>query len=132
MYTDGYHAKFEPTESSITGWLEGLDKIDAVQCPKAGGECHNRDGMRSKLAVSPSAYWHTCTACCGECSSRDGCEFLCPMVADQVRREREEREEQLARDAAEVERNRAAAWNGGLRRRPGTTGNPRRTASTGV
>ena len=124
MYTDGYHAKFEPTESSITGWLEGLDKIDAVQCPKAGGECHNRDGMRSKLAVSPSAYWHTCTACCGECSSRDGCEFLCPMVADQVRREREEREEQLARDAAEVERNRAARLEWGAAPPPWHYGEP--------
>lgn len=46
------------------------------------------------------------------------------MVADQVRREREEREEQLARDAAEVERNRAARLEWGAAPPPWHYGEP--------
>lgn len=95
VYSRGVHAKYEPTENSIQGWLEGLDKIDAVVC-RDGTPCANRDGMRERLAESTAPYWHPCESCCGQCASRMTCGHVCPSLEGQVAEERAEQDRKLA------------------------------------
>lgn len=95
VYSRGVHAKYEPTENSIQGWLEGLNTIDAVVC-QDGTPCVNRDGMRERLAESTAAYWHPCESCCGQCSRRMTCGHVCPSLENQVAEERAEQERKLA------------------------------------
>lgn len=115
VYSQGIYAKCEPTEISIQGWLERLDKIDAVVC-QDGTPCANRDRMRERLAEVSSAYWNGCTSCCAQCSLRMTCLYVCSSMEKQVTEERAEHSKKLNELKQQSEQRTKERWEAEARR----------------
>lgn len=96
-------------EHSIREYGERLKQIDKMKCSQAGhkGECLNRAG-KVKHAMSLDSYqFCQCGKCCSGCSELIRCKEACPLLADEVRNQREAAKAQRAQDKeAAAERNR--------------------------
>lgn len=90
-------------ESMVKTYAERLEKIAKCKCPTSGRPCANQMQKREVALNMETWQWLKCDRCCSKCVDLLSCKSACPLLADEIKKQKAERKMEKQQAALEQE-----------------------------
>lgn len=90
-------------ENTVKTYAERLEKIAECKCPRSKQSCANQMQKREHALNMGQWEWLQCDRCCSKCTDLLSCKNACPLLADEIKRRKEERKMEKQQAALEQE-----------------------------